>query len=93
MSEREVVGFIGLGLMGRPMALNLIKAGYTLVVHSRSRGPVESLALAGAQVAGSPADVAREATVVITMVPAAPTWSWCSPARTACSRECARARC
>jgi 2-hydroxy-3-oxopropionate reductase len=72
MSEREVVGFIGLGLMGRPMALNLIKAGYTLVVHSRSRGPVESLALAGAQVAGSPADVAREATVVITMVPAAP---------------------
>jgi 2-hydroxy-3-oxopropionate reductase len=69
MIEREVVGFIGLGLMGRPMALNLIKAGYTLVVHSRSRGPVDTLARAGAQVAGSPAEVAREATVVITMVP------------------------
>ena len=72
MAEREVVGFIGLGLMGRPMALNLIKAGYTLVVHSRSRGPVDTLAHAGARVAGSPADVARESTVVITMVPDSP---------------------
>jgi 2-hydroxy-3-oxopropionate reductase len=69
MAEREVVGFIGLGLMGRPMAINLIEAGYTLVVHSRSRGPVEALARAGARVAGGPSDVAREATVVITMVP------------------------
>jgi 2-hydroxy-3-oxopropionate reductase len=69
MAEREVVGFIGLGLMGRPMALNLIKAGYTLVVHSRSQGPVEALARARARVATSPSDVAREATVVITMVP------------------------
>ncbi len=69
MAEREVVGFIGLGLMGRPMALNLIKAGYTLVVHSRSPGPVETLALASARVATNPSDVAREATVVITMVP------------------------
>jgi 2-hydroxy-3-oxopropionate reductase len=69
MAEREVVGFIGLGLMGRPMALNLIKAGYTLVVHSRSPGPVETLARARARVATSPSDVAREATVIITMVP------------------------
>jgi 2-hydroxy-3-oxopropionate reductase len=72
MAERETVGFIGLGLMGRPMALNLIKAGFTLVVHSRSRGPVETLARAGARIAGSPAEIAREATVVITMVPDAP---------------------
>jgi 2-hydroxy-3-oxopropionate reductase len=72
MAERETVGFIGLGLMGRPMALNLIKAGYTLVVHSRSRGPVETLAHAGAQVAGSSAEVARQATVVVTMVPDSP---------------------
>jgi 2-hydroxy-3-oxopropionate reductase len=72
MAERETVGFIGLGLMGKPMALNLLKAGFPLVVHSRSRGPVEAVASAGARVAGSPADVAREATVVITMVPDSP---------------------
>lgn len=72
MPERETVGFIGLGLMGKPMALNLIKAGFQLVVHNRSRGPVEILAEAGASVAGSPAEVAREAGVVITMVPDSP---------------------
>jgi 2-hydroxy-3-oxopropionate reductase len=72
MAERETVGFIGLGLMGKPMALNLIKAGFSLVVHSRSRGPVDALALAGARVAGTPAEVARESTVVITMVPDSP---------------------
>jgi len=36
----QVIGFIGLGIMGRPMAKNLLKAGYPLVVHSRSRAPV-----------------------------------------------------
>jgi 2-hydroxy-3-oxopropionate reductase len=72
MAERETVGFIGLGLMGKPMALNLIKAGFPLVVHSRSRGPVDALAQAGARVAGTPAEVARQATVVITMVPDSP---------------------
>jgi 2-hydroxy-3-oxopropionate reductase len=72
MAERETVGFIGLGLMGRPMALNLRKAGFPLVVHSRSQAPVDSLAAAGAQVAVSPAAVAREATVVITMLPDSP---------------------
>jgi 2-hydroxy-3-oxopropionate reductase len=39
----ETVGFIGLGIMGRPMALNLIKAGYKLVVTSRSKGPIDAL--------------------------------------------------
>lgn len=72
MAERETVGFIGLGLMGKPMALNLIKAGFDLVVHSRSRGPVDALAEAGARAAASPAEVARKATVVITMVPDTP---------------------
>lgn len=72
MSDRETVGFIGLGLMGKPMALNLLKAGYRLVVHSRSRGPVDALVAAGAAAAGSPADVARAARVVITMVPDSP---------------------
>ncbi len=54
------------------MALNLLKAGYPLVVHSRSRGPVEALVAAGAAAATSPADVARRAAVVITMVPDTP---------------------
>ncbi len=72
MSERETVGFIGLGLMGKPMALNLLKAGFPLVVHSRSRGPVDVLEQAGARVASHPAAVAGEATVIITMLPDSP---------------------
>jgi 2-hydroxy-3-oxopropionate reductase len=58
--------------MGKPMAKNLIKAGYALVVHNRSRGAVDELASAGASPASSPADVARRSTVVITMVPDTP---------------------
>jgi len=68
----ETIGFIGLGLMGRPMAKNVLKAGYPLVVHSRSRGPVDDLVSAGATAATSPADVARRATRIITMVPDSP---------------------
>jgi 2-hydroxy-3-oxopropionate reductase len=68
----EPIGFIGLGLMGRPMAKNLLKAGYPLVVHSRSKGPVDELVAAGARAAASPADVARLATRIITMVPDSP---------------------
>ena len=69
---KETIGFIGLGLMGRPMAKNLLKAGYPVVAHSRSPGPVEDLVAAGARAADSPADVARQATRVITMVPDSP---------------------
>jgi 2-hydroxy-3-oxopropionate reductase len=68
----ETVGFIGLGLMGRPMAKNLLKAGYPLVVHSRSRAPVDDVVAAGAREASSPADVARQATRIITMLPDSP---------------------
>jgi 2-hydroxy-3-oxopropionate reductase len=68
----ETIGFIGLGLMGRPMAKNLLKAGHRLVVHSRSQGPVDDLVAAGAGRAGSPADVARQATRIITMLPDSP---------------------
>src|SRR5262245_7553575 len=68
----ETVGFIGLGLMGRPMAKNILKKGYPLVVHSRSQGPVDDLVAAGAKRASSPADVARQATRIITMVPDSP---------------------
>jgi len=69
---KETVGFIGLGLMGRPMALNLLKAGFPLVVHSRSRGPVEAVAAAGATAATTSAEVARRCDVVVTMLPDLP---------------------
>ena len=66
------IGFIGLGLMGKPMAKNLLKAGFPLVVHSRSQSPVDELVAAGAERANSPADVARRTTRVITMLPDSP---------------------
>jgi 2-hydroxy-3-oxopropionate reductase len=68
----DTIGFIGLGLMGRPMATNLLKAGHPLVVHSRSPQPVDALVALGAQRAENPADVARRATRIITMVPDSP---------------------
>jgi 2-hydroxy-3-oxopropionate reductase len=66
------IGFIGLGLMGKPMAKNLLKAGFPLVVHSRSRGPVDELAALGATPANTPREVAASSDVVITMVPDTP---------------------
>jgi len=69
---QPIVGFIGLGIMGKPMARNLIKAGYSLVVHNRSRPSVEELGKEGAQIAGSPAEVASRTEVVITMLPDSP---------------------
>jgi 2-hydroxy-3-oxopropionate reductase len=68
----QTVGFIGLGIMGRPMAKNLIKAGYPLVVHNRSREPVDDLVKAGAKTAASPKDVASQCDVLITMLPNSP---------------------
>ena len=65
----ETIGFVGLGVMGKPMAKNLIKAGHQLVVHNRSRGASDEVAAAGATAAPSPAAVARQATVIITMLP------------------------
>ena len=65
----ETVGFIGLGIMGRPMALNLRRAGYHLVVHSRSPGPVEELMGAGAAAGATAAEVGLRTTTVITMLP------------------------
>jgi 2-hydroxy-3-oxopropionate reductase len=68
----ETIGFIGLGLMGKPMALNLLKAGHSLVVNSRSQGPVEELVAAGAARADTPEQMARQVTRLITMVPDSP---------------------
>ncbi|MDQ3467758.1 MAG: 2-hydroxy-3-oxopropionate reductase [Chloroflexota bacterium] len=69
------IGFIGLGIMGRPMARNLVKAGYALVVHNRSRGPVDDLVQEGngaVEAADHPAAVAARAETVITMLPDSP---------------------
>jgi 2-hydroxy-3-oxopropionate reductase len=68
----ERIGFIGLGLMGKPMAHNLLKAGYRLTVFNRSHPAVEELALAGAIAASSPREVAEQSDIVITMLPDTP---------------------
>jgi 2-hydroxy-3-oxopropionate reductase len=68
----EQIGFIGLGVMGKPMARHLIAAGHRLTVHNRSRAAVDELAAAGAAAAASPAEVARASTVIITMLPDTP---------------------
>ena len=66
------IGFIGLGIMGKPMAKNLIKAGFPLTVHNRSRAKVDELVKEGAAAANSPAEVASSADIVITMLPNSP---------------------
>lgn len=66
------VGFIGLGLMGKPMARNLMRAGYPLTIHNRSRGPVDELAAEGATPATSPKEAAEQVDVVITCLPDSP---------------------
>ncbi|HKH57377.1 MAG TPA: 2-hydroxy-3-oxopropionate reductase [Rubrobacter sp.] len=69
----DAVGFIGLGIMGRPMAKNLMDAGYELVVHNRSPQKAEELAEEGnATAAGSPREVAEACDIVITMLPDSP---------------------
>jgi 2-hydroxy-3-oxopropionate reductase len=65
------VGFIGLGIMGRPMALNLAKAGHTLFLHSRSGVPPE-VAAASAHPCANAKEVAQRAEVIITMLPDTP---------------------
>ncbi len=66
------IGFIGLGLMGKPMAGHIIKAGYELTVHNRSRAAVDELVKLGAHAAGSPREVAMNSEVIITMLPDSP---------------------
>ncbi len=66
------VGYIGLGLMGKSIALNILRSGYPLVVHNRSRAAVDELISLGAIPAASPADVARQVDVVFTNLPDTP---------------------
>ena len=69
---RETLGFIGLGIMGKSMAKNLMNAGYRLVVRDTNPDPVNELAAMGAESAGSAAEVASRAYKIITMLPDGP---------------------
>jgi len=66
------VGYIGLGLMGKPIASNILKAGFPLVVHNRSRSSVSELVMKGAKEAFSPAEVASQVDVIFTNLPDSP---------------------
>jgi 2-hydroxy-3-oxopropionate reductase len=72
MPEKPTIGYIGLGLMGKPMALNILKAGYTVIVHNRSRQAVQELAAQGAKEASSPKEVAEQADIIFTNLPDSP---------------------
>jgi 2-hydroxy-3-oxopropionate reductase len=66
------VGFIGLGIMGKPMSKNLLKAGYDLVVCDIVKPPVDELVAAGAKAAATPKQVAAQTELIITMLPNSP---------------------
>lgn len=66
------VGYIGLGLMGKSIARNILKAGFSLIVHNRSREPVDELVAEGASAVFSPAEVASRVDVVFTNLPDSP---------------------
>ncbi len=69
---QQRVGYIGLGLMGKPMAGNILEAGYPLTVHNRSRAAVDELVAAGAQAAQTPKEAAQASDVVFTNLPDSP---------------------
>ena len=66
------IGFIGLGIMGKPMSKNLLKAGYDLVVMNRSQAPVDDVVKLGAKAAKTPKEVAEQSDIIITMLPNSP---------------------
>ena len=68
----EKIGFIGTGIMGAPMAHNLLKAGYEVAVHNRTKAKADHLIAGGAAWADSPADVAKDSNIVITCLPDTP---------------------
>jgi 2-hydroxy-3-oxopropionate reductase len=70
--SKPKIGFIGLGIMGRPMSGHLMEADYSLVVHDVNRTPVQELVAAGAEEAFSPKEVAQKSQVIITMLPDSP---------------------
>lgn len=66
------VGFIGLGIMGKPMSKNLLKAGYSLVVSDRNPEAIADVIAAGAETATTPKAIAEQCEVIITMLPNSP---------------------
>ncbi len=72
MAEIKSIGFIGLGIMGKPMAKNLLEAGFHLKVHDLNRAPVDEVVAAGAKAAASSKECAQEVDVVVTMLPDSP---------------------
>ena len=66
------LGFIGLGIMGRPMAGHLVKEGYTVHVFNRSPGPIKDLSGLGAMACGSSKEVAEKSDIIFVMVPDTP---------------------
>ncbi len=68
----QTISFIGLGIMGKPMARNLLKGGHALTVYNRSQPAMEELKREGATLGSSPKDVAARSEVVITMLPNSP---------------------
>ncbi len=64
----EKIGFVGLGIMGKPMALNLLKAGFVVVAYNRTKEKVEAIVKAGGEAANSPKEVAENSDIIITIV-------------------------
>ncbi|MCH7664245.1 MAG: NAD(P)-binding domain-containing protein, partial [Chloroflexi bacterium] len=72
MTDQPTIGYIGLGIMGKAMARNILKAGFPLVVHNRSREAVAELVAEGAKEANSPKEVAEQVEIVFTNLPDSP---------------------
>ena len=70
--SKPKIGFIGLGIMGKPMSKHLLNAGYSLVVHDLMREAVQEVVAAGAEEAFSPKEVAERSKVIVTMLPDSP---------------------
>ena len=72
LSEKPTIGFVGLGIMGLPMAVNVVRAGFPVIGYNRSLEPVSRLVSEGGRAADSVGDVTEAADVVVTMLPASP---------------------
>ena len=72
MAIKPTIGFIGLGIMGKPMSRNLLRAGYPVVVYTRTKSKIEEMVKEGAQGAETPKEAGKKSEVVITMLPDSP---------------------
>ena len=70
--EKPVVGIIGLGIMGKPMAINLIKAGYHVCVYNRNPKPIGELVRIGAEEASTAKELAERSGIILTILPDGP---------------------